>query len=421
MLGSLHVVRTLMLACVFGALLTADGAAQNAGAAAPLPFATPPAAAGSTAGKAGPVDHFSADASRQLASYGELVYRTYRDAQRGALVLQRAVDRLIAKPDQAALAAARRAWLSSRPSYGRSEAFRFYGGPIDMGKQDDFGLAPPGLEGLLNAWPLNEAFIDYVRDDAHAGIVQSDTPINRIALISRNARDDEADVTTGYHAIEFLLWGQDASPTGPGDRKATDFVGDGPAARRRSYLKVVTDLLVEDLKTLVVAWSPGRQNYRAVLGQMQPGAAIRNMLTGIATLSGFELASERLGTALDSGSQEDEQSCFSDSTSADILANAIGVQSVYFGQYGGWRGAGINLLVRAANPDLSRYLEQRIRMTVSLARQLDQPFDRTLASPPGSASRAKVEALIKALQVQADLLRQAASALGVPIAIGDAD
>ena len=367
------------------------------------------------------VDRLNASGLRQVESYGELAYRTYRDAHARAVALQRAVDGLIARPDEAALAEARAAWLSSRPSYGQSEAFRFYGGPIDAGKRDDFALAPVGLEGLINAWPLNEAYIDAAHGDAGSGLIQSKVAITRETLIHRNAHDDEADVTTGYHAIEFLLWGQDSNPDGPGDRKASDFTGDGTPARRRTYLKVATDLLVDNLKTLVEAWSPGQENYRALMRKQKPETSIRNILTGIATLSGFEVASERIATALDSGSQEDEQSCFSDSTHLDILANVVGVQNVYFGRYGSWRGAGINQLVRRENPDLNRYLEQRLRTSVELARQIDQPIDRALASPPGSASRLKLEELVKALQVQADLFKQAASALGVPIALGDND
>lgn len=360
-----------------------------------------------------PLVRFRSDAAKQIETYGELAHRTYSDAYATALALQRAVERLISKPDDVALTAARNAWLATRPSYGRSEAFRFYGGPIDAGKRDDFGRAPTGLEGLLNAWPLDEAYID--------GVIGSSGPITREVLVNKNARDDEKDVTTGYHAVEFLLWGRDTKADGPGDRSASDFSGEGAPARRRSYLKVVTDLLVDNLKTLVDAWAPGQTNYRALMRAQQPATGVRNMLTGIATLSGFELASERLATALDSGSQEDEQSCFSDSTHVDILANAIGIQNVYLGRYGKWHGAGINLLVQAANPDLNRYLEQRIRASVELAGQLDQPFDRTLTSPAGSPARAKVEALVKALQIQADLFKQAASALGVPIVIGDDD
>src|SRR5262245_13120007 len=218
-------------------------------------------ALGSPAVTATTPERLTVDASRAIASYGALVSRTYRDAHRTALEPQRAIEALLAGSSEASLARARSAWLAARPSYGRSEAFRFYGGPIDAGKQDDFGRAPTGLEGRLNAWPLNEAFIDYVRGEPDAGLIAADAqPITRERLLRENARDDEADVTTGYHAIEYLLWGQDLDADGPGRRRASDFVGGGRAERRRTYLKQVTALLVDDLEALVEAWAPGGAN-----------------------------------------------------------------------------------------------------------------------------------------------------------------
>jgi putative iron-regulated protein len=359
------------------------------------------------------VPAFTADATQQIATYGETVFRNYREAWARAVDLQAAVARLVVEPGAATLDSARAAWLAARPSYGESEAYRYYGGPIDAGKQDDFSFAPAGVEGLLNAWPLNEAYIDR--------IVAGKEPITRALLVRSNARDDEADVTTGFHAVEYLLWGRDTNADGPGARSAGEFAGAGDSARRREYLSVATDLLVSNLKTLVDAWEPGRENYRATFQRMDQATAVRNMLTGIATLTGFEMASERLATALDSGSQEDEQSCFSDNTHVDLLSNALGVANVYFGRYGGWQGKGLNELVAAANPDLNRYLEQRIEATVELARKLPRPFDRMLASPPGSPERQHAEQLVQSLQMQADLLKYAASALGVPIVIGDND
>ncbi|HZD53449.1 MAG TPA: imelysin family protein, partial [Woeseiaceae bacterium] len=395
--------------------------ARLAGGALLVLFATgcPAQTPAQTVVSAAPPGQLAVDATRQIETYAEVVYRSYLEAYEASLRVQDAVNALIANPDEASLAEARQAWLAARPSYGQTEAFRFYGGPIDAGKQDDLSFAPPGIEGLLNAWPLNEAYIDYVRGNPDAGIINDGrTPITRELLVRKNAQDDETDVTTGYHAIEFLLWGQDLDAQGPGNRGVEDFVGDGRAERRRTYLKVATNLLVDNLKTLADAWAPDRRNYRALTQRMNSATVVRNILTGIATLSGFEMASERLATALDSGSPEDEQSCFSDSTHVDILANAVGIENVYFGRYGGWQGAGINELVEAANPDLNRYLEQHIRETVGLASRLDRPFDETLATPPGSERRARVEALVKSLQVQADLLKQASSALGVPIVIG---
>jgi putative iron-regulated protein len=362
------------------------------------------------------------DASTQIATYSEVAYRNYEDAYLAALKLKAAVDAFVDSPADdrdEALAALRQAWLDARPSYGQTEAFRFYEGPIDFGQRVDGSRGP---EGLINAWPLNEAYIDAVRGDPTSGLVNDESvPITHATLVERNARDDEADVTTGYHAIEFLLWGQDFNAFGPGLRSARDFVGGGAAARRRQYLQIATDLLVENLKTVVDAWAPARHNYREEFAAMDPHLSLSKILTGLATLSGFELAFERLATALDSGSQEDEQSCFSDNTHADVLANATGVANVYFGRYGDYRGAGLNTLLKTVNPQINALLEEQIQRSVKLAAQMDQPFDQTLASPPGSPRRARVEALVTSLQTQARLFRQAGAALGVDVAAVEYD
>lgn len=353
-----------------------------------------------------------------LTSYAELAYRAYREAYEDALRLQAAVNEFVDDPADDAeesLNHVRQAWLDSRPSYGRTEAFRFYEGPIDLGKRPD---GTQGPEPLINSWPLNESYIDYVRDSPGAGIISDPSvPISRATLVERNARDDEADVTTGYHAIEFLLWGQDFNADGPGNRSARDFVGGGTAARRREYLKVTTDLLVENLEFVVDEWAPGRENYRARFLAMDPRESIAHVLTGIATLAGFEVAAERLATPLDSGSQEDEHSCFSDTTDMDIRANVAGVANVYFGRGTNYQGAGLNTLIGARSPEINARIIEQLDTSLRTAQALDHPFDRTLATPPGSPQRARAEALVTSLQTLARLFQVAGKVLGVNIVV----
>ena len=360
--------------------------------------------------------NMSADGEAQIASYAELVYRNYRDAHADAVKLQSAIDAFLANPTDATLSNAKKAWLHSRDSYGQTEAFRFYEGPIDFANAD---TGEEGPEGLINAWPLNEAYIDYVKGNPKAGIVQmTSVQITTDLLVEKNAADDEANVTTGYHAIEFLLWGQDFSADGPGNRPATDFTpGTAVNDRRRTYLKTATDLLVQHLEGLVQAWAPDQDNYRTAFLKMDRQEALGKLLSGLATLSGFELASERISVALDSGEQEDEHSCFSDNTHADFIANAQGIYNVYFGQYGDYRGQGINSLVSQIAPDLNRKLEAQLKTTQRLVEQLDKPIDRTLATPKGSPQRQKMEAVVKSLQIQAELLRDLSKPLGVEVII----
>jgi putative iron-regulated protein len=372
--------------------------------------ASPAGAAGATLA--------TADPRPVLETYAELAFRAYTEAYEDAVRLQAAVNEFVANPgDDAdeALNQVRQAWLDSRPSYGRTEAFRFYEGPIDFGKRPDGAQGP---EPLINSWPVNEVYIDYVRDNPKAGIINDPSvPITRATLVERNSRDDEADVTTGYHAIEFLLWGQDFNANGPGNRPARDFVGSGAAARRRAYLKAAIDLLVENLKFVVDDWAPGKENYRARFLAMDPRESIAHVLTGIATLAGFEVAAERLATPLDSGSQEDEHSCFSDTTDTDIRANVAGIANVYFGRWTNYQGARLETLIAARNPEINERIKEQLETSLKTVAAMDHPFDRTLATPPGSPQRARVEALVTSLQTLARLFQVAGKVLGVNIVV----
>jgi putative iron-regulated protein len=264
--------------------------------------------------------------------YAVLVQAGYEDSLAGAQALQRAVQAFVAAPSEQSLAAARQAWLNAREWYGQTEAFRFYGGPID----DD-----RGPEGRINAWPLDEAYIDSVQGKPKSGLVNDPrVVISRANLARLNEKGGEENIATGWHAVEFLLWGQDLSETGPGSRSHEDFIdGKAPnAARRRQYLSVVTELLVDDLRYLAVSWAPSARNYRR---RFEAGGreSLRKIIVGMGSLSRGELAGERMEVAVNTQDQEDEHSCFSDNTHRDMYLDALGVQNVWKGQYRGIDGA----------------------------------------------------------------------------------
>jgi putative iron-regulated protein len=155
-----------------------------------------------------------------------------------------------------------------------------------------------------------------------------------------NANGDNVEVSAGYHAIEFLLWGQDDTPASqkiPGQRSYKDYLTTTDAtapngARRAQYLQVATQLLVEDLKTLVVAWAPNADNYRKTF-QSNSSSAIANMFNGIGRLAKGEMAGERMGVPLALHAQEQEHSCFSDNTHRDLYLDMQGIVNVYNGSY----------------------------------------------------------------------------------------
>lgn len=346
-----------------------------------------------------------------LENYAVLVESGYADSVSSARDLEKAVQSFIASPSESGLGQARKVWLDARNWYGQTEAFRFYGGPID---------GEDGPEGLINAWPLDEAYIDYVEGNPGAGIVndrREEITAERLAQL--NERGGEENVATGWHAIEFLLWGQDRSETGPGDRKYTDFIdGQAPNAdRRRLYLATITRMLVKELEGVAEAWAPGRKNYRATfVASGQQG--IQRMLTGLGTLSRGELAGERMEVAMDTQDQEDEHSCFSDNTHMDIVANARGILNVWEGRYltrdgRTLTGASLKALVAAKNADVGAAVSSDIATSLRLTESIQAPFDREIVGNDDSPGRKRVQAVIDSLKRQADGLVEAARVLGI--------
>lgn len=376
--------------------------ALSALAAASLPVhaqSAMPAAAVASA-----VDHKAV-----AAHYADVVYASYSDTLAAAKDLQAAIADFTKAPSADGLNKARKAWLAAREFYGQTEAFRFYGGPIDDDK---------GPEGRLNAWPLDEAYVDYVTGKPQAGMVNNAKfKITKAALAKANERGGEENISAGWHAIEFLLWGQDQSETGPGNRPFDDYVvGKGQNAERRAqYLTVATALLVDDLGAVSKAWEPGAKNYRAKFEQGGK-ESVRKIIVGLGSLSRGELSGERMEVALNSQDQEDEHSCFSDNTHRDITNNARGIQNVWLGQYtrrdgSKVEGPGLRDLVAVKNPALAEKATAQIADSVKGAEAIPAPFDRAIVK--GSAGRPVIEKTVASLVAQSKLLVESASAVGI--------
>ena len=348
-------------------------------------------------------------------NYAAGVHHLYSQSLESAMDLDEAIDRFLADPTPGRLEAAKRMWISARDDYGPTEAFRFYDGPIDDPES--------GPEGLINAWPLDEAYIDYVEGDSDAGIINSPSEfpvINADLLVELNEQGGEENVSTGWHAIEFLLWGQDMDPDGPGARPVEDYTTNRNAGRRTEYLSTASDLLVTHLREMVEAWTPGRSdNYRAEFVSLDTDEAIRKIITGIGELSRGELAGERMTVAYEERSQEDEHSCFSDNTTADIVANAIGIQMVYLGDYGEVSGPGIYDLTSKVDEGLANRLRQEIKESVNLTSAIPGPFAQHLLAgiSDQTPGRQSVLSAIVSLEKQTDTIVSAAEAIGITISV----
>lgn len=351
-------------------------------------------------------DNLEADV---LEGYAQLVYANYDDAVLSAENLKVAVDAFLGNPSENTLEAARKAWLDSRNPYGQTEAFRFYGGPIDDEN---------GPEGLLNGWPLDESYIDYVEGNASAGIINdlSNYPVlNTDILIDANENGSETNLSTGYHAIEFLLWGQDFNDNGPGNRPFSDYTTKPNADRRAQYLSLVTDLLIENLKEVRDQWEPGATFRVAFINGGSESLA--KILRGIGALSKGELAGERMTVALANRDQEDEHSCFSDNTKADIAMNQRGIRNVYVGKYERLDGSQVSVpsisqLVSSVSPEKNETVINYISSTAVSIIQIPAPFDSAIRN---GDSNGAIENTILGLRKLSDAIVDAGLALDLQV------
>jgi putative iron-regulated protein len=347
-----------------------------------------------------------ADICRAIAQgHAQLCRELYRDSEAAAKTLQQRIGEMLARPDRATLAAARSAWTAARRFYCQTEAFRFYEGPVDA------------IEGYLNAWPVDEAYIDSVRGRPDAGIINDERHypnLGATVLLLANERGGEANISVGWHAIEFLLWGQDFDPHGPGDRPPTDFVAGGAphAERRCEYLRVITDLLVQHLGQLAAAWAPDADDYRRAFEQ-KPDAAVRKILTGAAILTAFELGGERLAVAYETRDQEQEHCCFSDTTRDDLVADQLGIQNSLTCTRDGRRvGASVLDLLERRDRAVAADVAQKLAASLAALRAIPQPFDQAILGDDDAPGRTAIRAALAALDAQAEALEIAGRVLG---------
>jgi putative iron-regulated protein len=444
-----------------------------------------------------------------LETNADIAFAVYSDAVTTAKLLQTALATFRAEPTDANLLAAKKAWLVAREPYLQSEVFRFRLSPIDS---TDYS-SEDGPEGEINSWPLGEALIDYVQvNNSDFGTDQIGVTTNNVGingngsvtaashdnniinttsieindelLSNTSSADDERDVIAGYHAIEFLLWGQDLKDDATttdgtdrdeavktevirgavdpvntfasgGERPLSDFVPgyDGTSVtydssslshRRHKYLQVAIDKLVADLETVRDGWADGsayRTAFTTVTTESAAKEKLTEILTGMGTLSEGELAGERMQIAFSSNSQEDEHSCFSDNTHRDIWGDAQGISNSYYGVYAGYdsdldgvadtgtavSGYGLDdYLTDVGLTTLKTSLDAAFTTTETAYKAIDAkarsgvPFDVLIMDVNRNSSNPVYQTIV-ALNAQSGVISEMAEALGLDADVVDAD
>jgi putative iron-regulated protein len=377
------------------------------------------------------------DPKAVIRTYADIALAKYEDSLTTAQALDKAVDALIAKPSAETLDAARAAWKAARIPYQQTEVYRFGNPVVDA------------WEGRVNAWPLDEGLIDYVdksygTESDNNSLYAANVIANKTIKIDgkeidaskltpeflsgtlQEAGDIEANVATGYHAIEFLLWGQDLHGTGPGagERPYTDYdtanCTGGNCDRRAEYLKSASDLLVSDLKEMVGDWKEGGAARKA-LEEENTNAGLSAILTGMGSLSYGELAGERMKLGLLLHDPEEEHDCFSDNTHMSHLEDAVGIRAAYHASYKRLDGSEISGpslsdMVKAVDPALDKELSGKLDTTVAKMEAIKaradagEAYDQQIAEG-NTEGNATVQAAIDALVDQTKSIERVVGAL----------
>ena len=371
-----------------------------------------------------------------VKTYADIALAEYQDSLDTAKQLQTAIAALISAPSDTTLTAAKQAWIAARAPYQQTEVYRFGNAIVD------------DWEGKVNAWPLDEGLIDYVNRDSY-GESSDENPFYAANVVANTSLTVggttvdateitpellgetlheidgvEANVATGYHAIEFLLWGQDLNGTGPGAgaRPASDFdvanCTNGNCDRRGAYLQAAADLLVSDLTWMVGQWEDGGDAREAVVSD--PAAGISALLTGMGSLSYGELAGERMKLGLILHDPEEEHDCFSDNTHHSHYYDALGIRNVFLGSYTRpdgtvVSGAGLkDILPEAEAAALGEALDSTVLKMQAIVDRAEggESYDQQIGE--GNAEgNATVQAAIDALVAQSKEVARAANSLNI--------
>jgi putative iron-regulated protein len=376
----------------------------------------------------------ASQASKIIGNYANIALANYEDSLTTAIALQDTINQLLDVPTEANLAAAKVAWKAARVPYQQTEVFRFGNAIVD------------NWEGRVNAWPLDEGLIDYVASAygtgsgenpfysanvvanpyLHIGGVMVDASTISKSLLSKTLHEIDAvesNVATGYHAIEFLLWGQDLNGTNPGsgNRPVTDFNLDnctnGHCDRRRDYLLAATNLLVDDLQEMVDNWKTDGAARSNLMAKGDVGG-LSTIVTGMGSLAYGELAGDRIKLGLMLHDPEEEHDCFSDNTHWSHFYDAKGIKNIYMGSYTRTDGSvvgGASLagLLQTNNGAIDRDMRAALESTeVAMQKMVDMaeagaPFD-VLIGEHNPAGNKVVQDIIDALVAESAVIERVA-------------
>ena len=146
-----------------------------------------------------------------------------------------------------------------------------------------------------------------------------------------------------------------------------------------------------------------------------PERALRRIMRVIGALAVGELAGERMAVAFESADQEDEHSCFSDNTNADVVNDIKGIRMVYRADFPQISGPSLHDLLAARDAKLADQTRSEIDAVLAKAQAFPASFETMISAAEDSAERGAMEAVIEGLEDLGETFAKAARRLEVKV------
>lgn len=272
------------------------------------------------------------DSSAFAAQVGIVAYTSLSDASQTAQTLDSQLASFMYHPNPMSQAEIQQAWRLAYNSFLHSLIFSYL--PIqDPPEWQSQRIGYRHLLGQLDSWPIEGGYIDYIQGYPFSGIVNDLTlEIDEDSIRSQHGFTDPTNASLGYHALEFMLWGNS------GKRSAHDFFPqentapipvndaeitaepladsssnllDGSSSdnaliqvevpeiklqnhnRRRQYTQLLIELLQKDLHRIQRRWEPSSGYYAQLLQQSDSGNTLRSALIAAQGLISNEILHKR--------------------------------------------------------------------------------------------------------------------------------
>ena len=216
-----------------------------------------------------------------------------------AIALQQASENFLKNPNNTTLKALKSSWQISHQQYLRTIIYQSVSKNYRRSRFQ------------IDAWPIEAGYLDYLKEYPNTGIVNDLTlVISEEAITEQHGFSSEFDVCKGFHAIEFLIWGEGPDPNSVGNRSAKDFLPmtsltqqqqenqlqlkDLANNRRRELLRLLVNLLIKDLSELEANWQSSG-SYSQQLVSLPPRAQIKFLVENLDRYLRREILEKSLG------------------------------------------------------------------------------------------------------------------------------